>query len=62
MIDVPPYASNLLIAFFTDKVFKSELAIDLSMATMFLICGPISFLIFYFGRKPFARALAVKSS
>ena len=52
----------MAVAFFTDKVFKSELAIDLSMATMFLICGPISFLIFYFGRKPFARALAVKSS
>ena len=52
----------MAVAFFTDKVFKSEMAIDLSMATMFLICGPISFLIFYFGRKPFARALAVKSS
>jgi len=52
----------MVVAFFTDKVFKSEMAIDLSMATMFLICGPISFFIFYFGRKPFARALAVKSS
>ena len=52
----------MAVAFFTDKVFKSEMAIDLSMATMFLICGPISFFIFYFGRKPFARALAIKSS
>ena len=52
----------MAVAFFTDKVFKSEMAIDLSMTTMFLICGPISFLIFYFGRKPFARALAVKRS
>tara|TARA_B100002052_G_scaffold53854_1_gene47017 strand:+ start:541 stop:1866 length:1326 start_codon:yes stop_codon:yes gene_type:complete len=51
----------MVVAFFTDKVFKSEMAIDLSMATMFLICGPISFFIFYFGRKPFARALASKS-
>jgi len=32
------------------------------MATIFLICGPISFLIFYFGRKPFAEALVMKSS
>ena len=52
----------MAVAFFTDKVFKSEMAIDLSMATMFLICGPISFLIFYFGRKPFAKALVLKSS
>ncbi len=52
----------MVVAFFTDKVFKSEMAIDLSMATMFLICGPISFFIFYFGRKPFSRALATKSS
>jgi len=51
----------MVVAFFTDKVFKSEMAIDLSMATMFLICGSISFFIFYFGRKPFARALASKS-
>ena len=52
----------MVVAFFTDKVFKSEMAIDLSMATMFLICGPISFFIFYFGRIPFSRALATKSS
>ena len=52
----------MVVAFFTDKVFKSEMAIDLSMAAMFLICGPISFFIFYFGRKPFAKALVLKSS
>ena len=52
----------MVVAFFTDKVFKSEMAIDLSMATIFLICGPISFFIFYFGRKPFAKALVMKSS
>ena len=52
----------MVVAFFTDKVFRNEMAIDLSMASMFLICGPISFLIFYFGRKPFARALAIKSA
>ena len=52
----------MVVAFFTDKVFKSEMAIDLSMATMFLICGPISFFIFYFGRKPFSIDLATKSS
>ena len=52
----------MVVAFFTDKVFKNEMAIDLSMATIFLICGPISFLIFYFGRKPFAEALVMKSS
>ena len=51
----------MVVAFFTDKVFRNEMAIDLSMASMFLICGPISFFIFYFGRKPFARALASKS-
>jgi len=50
----------MVVAFFTDKVFKNEMAIDLSMASMFLICGPISFLIFYFGREPFARALVGK--
>ena len=52
----------MVVAFFTDKVFRNEMAIDLSMASMFLICGPISFFIFYFGRKPFARALVLKSS
>ena len=52
----------MVVAFFTDKVFKSEMAIDLSMAAMFLICGPISFFIFYLGRKPFAKALVLKSS
>ena len=52
----------MVVAFFTDKVFRNEMAIDLSMASMFLICGPISFFIFYFGRKPFARALAIKSA
>ena len=52
----------MVVAFFTDKVFKSEMAIDLSMAAMFLICGPISFFIFYIGRKPFAKALVLKSS
>ena len=52
----------MVVAFFTDKVFKSEMAIDLSMASMFLICGPISFFIFYLGRKPFAKALVLKSS
>ena len=52
----------MVVAFFTDKVFKSEMAIDLSMAAMFLICGPISFFIFYLGRKPFAKALVIKSS
>ena len=41
----------MVVAFFTDKVFKNEMAIDLSMATIFLICGPISFLIFYFGTQ-----------
>ena len=50
----------MVVAFFTDKVFKNEMAIDLSMASIFLICGPISFLIFYFGREPFARALVGK--
>ena len=52
----------MVVAFFTDKVFKSEMAIDLSMAAMFLICGPISFVIFYLGRQPFANALVLKSS
>ena len=52
----------MVVAFFTDKVFKNEMAIDLSMAAMFLICGPISFFIFYLGRKPFAKALVLKSS
>jgi len=52
----------MVVAFFTDKVFRNEMAIDLSMASMFLICGPISFFIFYFGRKPFARALVLKSA
>ena len=52
----------MVVAFFTDKVFKSEMAIDLSMAAMFLICGPISFFIFYLGRKPFAKALVLKLS
>ena len=52
----------MFVAFFTDKVFKSEMAIDLSMATIFLVCGPLSILIFYFGRKPFAKALVMKSS
>ena len=41
----------MVVAFFTDKVFKNEMAIDLSMATMFLICGPISFFIFYLGES-----------
>ena len=50
----------MVVEFFTDKIFKNEMAIDLSMASMFLICGPISFLIFYFGREPFARALVGK--
>ena len=52
----------MVVAFFTDKVFRNEMAIDLSMAAMFLICGPISFFIFYIGRKPFAKALVLKSS
>ena len=52
----------MFVAFFTDKVFKNEMAIDLSMTTMFLVCGPLSILIFYFGRKPFAEALVMKSS
>ena len=38
----------MVVAFFTDKVFKRmKMAIDLSMATMFLICGPISFFYFF---------------
>jgi hypothetical protein len=50
----------MVVAFFTDKVFKDEMAIDMSMATIFLICGPISAIIFYLGRGPFSKALRTK--
>jgi len=52
----------MLVAFFTDIVFKNEMAIHLSMTSIFLICGPLSILIFYFGRKPFTKALTMKIS
>ena len=48
----------MVVAFLLIKF--SKMIIDLSIASMFLICGPISFLIFYFGREPFARALVGK--
>ena len=54
------YIDSPRIAFFTDKVFKDEMAIDMSMATIFLICGPISAIIFYLGRGPFSKALRNK--
>ena len=43
--------------YFTEFIFKNDNLINLSLGATFLIFGPLSFLIFLFGRNTFNKAL-----
>jgi MFS family permease len=45
------------VAFLTDMVFKSEVALNFSLATLFALFAPVSAVIYSVGRSPFVKLL-----
>lgn len=45
------------VAFLTDMVFKSEIALNLSLASLFALFAPVSAVVFVVGRSPFVKLI-----
>ena len=46
-----------VVPFFTSVIFENDMSINAALSYTFLIFGPLSFLIFFFGRKSLNREL-----
>lgn len=46
-----------VVPFFTSVIFENDMSINVALSNTFLIFGPLSFLIFFFGRKSLNREL-----
>ena len=40
-----------VVPFFTSVIYESDMSINMALSNTFLIFGPLSFLIFFLGRK-----------
>jgi MFS family permease len=46
-----------VVPFFTSVIFESDMSINIALSNTFLIFGPLSFLIFFLGRKSLNKEL-----